>query len=141
MTAKTKKHLPNKLYKLIRVALADMRKCMESDKYEIQMGVWHAPVEDGICAVCAAGAVMAQTLKRKPTRELDPFDFSVDIQTKLLSLNALRMGFVGLAINEMGLPEPKKNYDCYISPFDPDEPKFFFRDMEALATRLEKANI
>lgn len=42
---------------LIRLALADLRKCEQSPKYKINMDDWHVP--NSRCSVCLAGSVMA----------------------------------------------------------------------------------
>ena len=53
--------LPDKPSELIRLALADLRKCEADPRYLIDMAQWHRPVTSELCHVCLAGAVMART--------------------------------------------------------------------------------
>lgn len=55
--------LPNKLSDLLELAVRDVQKCeAEPTRFRIDMGRWHTPLLSGTCAVCMAGAVLAQTI-------------------------------------------------------------------------------
>lgn len=85
--------LPSTLHELLRVALDDMRKCMNSGDYVLDMDVWHS-VEmdtDGRCHVCMAGAVMAQTLKTPLRDTVVPYTFPGINYGRLQALNSMRI--------------------------------------------------
>lgn len=69
--------LPNKLSALLRLAVADAQKCEADPRYKLDMSQWHEPWEedDGVCSVCMAGAVMAQTLGAPIDESYGPYDF------------------------------------------------------------------
>lgn len=75
---------------LIELALADLVKCERSPKYEIDMGQWYTPHEDGSCVVCLAGSVMAQNLGNGPD-DLEPGDFPEN-EAQLNALDSFRKG-------------------------------------------------
>jgi len=146
--------LPDTLSGLIRVALADFRKCLASNDYVVDMREWHAPVEgDALCRVCLAGAVMAQTLQVPVEDEVSPTRFSLSesqwgresqLENKLRAINSLRVGEVRTAARVLlrnGLLTQARaaqvtpasvNICCYTAG-----PNKFFRDLEELATTLE----
>lgn len=70
--------LPEKPSDLIRLALKDLILVERSKIYDVDMGEWHLSMEDeerGVtCAVCFAGAVMAQTFKTPMTASPSPKD-------------------------------------------------------------------
>ena len=75
--------LPNKLSELLRLAVWDAVACEQMpETYELNMGLWHSPSQ-GICRVCMAGAVMAQTLRMHPDDSVsgEPEDHDEDIAT------------------------------------------------------------
>ena len=51
---------PDKLWKVVEIALADLKKAESSTEYDVHMNWWHKP--NGSCTVCLAGSVMAFTL-------------------------------------------------------------------------------
>lgn len=79
--------LPKIPSKLLFIGLADLRKCEEDERYDINMTFWHNPKED-VCVVCLAGAVMAQTLG-VPIDEYAEPDVGVNAN-QLFALNFLR---------------------------------------------------
>ena len=90
--------LPNKPSALVRVARRDLIACMKQPKkFAINMGTWMNQYHpDGPCTVCQAGAVMARTLKIKPTygRETYPSEAvgAGRTHSQLSALNYLRGG-------------------------------------------------
>lgn len=88
--------LPEKPSELIRLALNDLSLAEKDGAYRIEMGLWHLSTSyhDGKCAVCFAGAVMANTLKIPSNVNVDPYDFPLSIRNKLLALDRFRTGAV-----------------------------------------------
>ena len=108
--------LPDMPSELITVALADLEKCEQDPRYEIDMGIWHQrgcyldPVQETMqsscsmrCGVCLAGSVMAQTIRVEPDAVLEPDDFGGRTQGKLRALDLFRMGSHAGALSQMGL--------------------------------------
>ncbi len=134
--------LPNKLSALIRVALADLRKCEEDPKYVIFMEDWHVPQDNGVCAVCLAGAVMAKSLNADVRYRLLPLDFiGPVISNKLRALNDARLGDVGAALCNLRISglyaEEQFKYDRPITCTE-DDFEEFHTQMCILAADLEK---
>ena len=136
--------LPDKPSELIRVALKDIRACEASDKYLIDMCSWHARARPGFnlkCAVCFAGAVMAQTLGADPERDYHPSDFDGDTNSKMYALDRLRVGDVEGAIRELGVRSVEEEGildERQITRYKEDPVKFK-EEMEQLANDLETA--
>ena len=92
--------LPDKISALLRVALADVEKCDADPVYVLDMNRWHDPIKTPagpVCAVCMAGAVMAQTLKISPDNHATPEEYGEQAESfldgELLdSLNDIRIG-------------------------------------------------
>ena len=131
-----------KLSELIRVALDDLRLCEADPTYHIIMSTWHSPYQHNTCAVCLAGAVMAQSLNIPPGVSADPHYFVADnrLINTLLALDALRTGDVSEALLLMGvhdhlniLPDDVRS----IAHYERDRTKFV-SDMLELAFDLEK---
>lgn len=86
-----------KLSDLIIIALEDLRKCELMPKvYTIDMGTWHEP--NSHCAVCFAGAVMAQTLGVSPKNRTGPGRYPT-LHHAFMALDSTRAGFIGLALD------------------------------------------
>ena len=80
--------LPEKLSELLTTAINDLEACEAADGYSIDMNVWHQ--WDGghqTCAVCLAGAVMAQTLEF-PQKSNADFG-NADLGTHMAALDVL----------------------------------------------------
>lgn len=99
------KKLPDKQSDLLRLAVKDARILAKNKKYILSMKTWHTPIEfgpqKGKCAVCMAGAVMANTLKMPPTKKSTAGEFTIgeeiigfDICDKLYTINHMREGTV-----------------------------------------------
>lgn len=67
--------LPTKDSDLLELALGDLIKCRADKGYVIDMAYFHFPRKDK-CYVCAAGAVMAQTLGSDKRDYCDPDYFT-----------------------------------------------------------------
>lgn len=128
--------LPDKPSELIRLALADLRKVEAMPKrFAVRMASWHEP--NGVCRVCLAGAVMAQTLQvddRYSVRR-DGWKFDIDTSEKLKSLDEFRSGWINDALGRTG------NVRCmeelrWMTDYH-DNRERFHADMEQLAKDLE----
>jgi hypothetical protein len=120
--------LPKIPSKLIRIARRDLIKVMKQPKkYRVMMGQWHDQAYDenvcvlkGVCGVCQAGAVMAQTLKMPRTRkgifggrrinEVTPTCAPGDNYMQLTSLDELRTGAVDLFCTQLGVAGDKRGF-------------------------------
>ena len=129
--------LPRTPSKLIRLALADLAKCEEDPRYKVHMGEWHEP-KGGVCSVCLAGSVIAQTIGTLPVVSCIPCFFD-DEEMTLIALDALRNGDVSDAFDDLGLGESPID-DREITPYEDDHERFR-TDMEELANDLEKAGL
>ena len=135
--------LPDKPSELIRLALADLRKCEADPRYVIDMAEWHRPVTSELCSVCLAGSVMARSLGRDIWIDLVPSTFESDTRNKLHALDYFRSGHVGLALATMKAPEEiisRIEFDRKITPYDSSVMRFY-KDMARLADDLEKAGL
>lgn len=146
---KKKNRLPNKLSALIRVAVKDLIAVEKKPKvYKIHMGLWHVPATSGMytgtrkCSVCLAGAVIAQTLKGSPKRDLVPRDYSDKTSAKLRALNHIRQGAYFYALNAMGISGTDKQrreilaFPAIYSLYANDK-KEFKRELLVIADRFE----
>jgi hypothetical protein len=139
------KDLPDKPSGLLRRALEDLERCRQDPRYEIDMGVWHLSFAPGVCTVCLAGAVMAQTLEIPPDNKVVPYDLVLQygrewevVVMKLRALNQFRIGYVGDGFQLMGLKLPEGiKPERIISEFDED-PQGFIHDLNLLADDLEE---
>ncbi len=97
--------LPTKPSELIRVALQDLEACEANSIYRINMGRWHGPEEGHPgCAICFAGAVMAQSLGADPEKVSRPSGFGTITQNALYALNFFREGCIKAGLTTLGLP-------------------------------------
>lgn len=96
-----KRRLPNKLSKLIEVALDDLDKCEQDPKYKVDMDAWHLP--NSHCSVCFAGTVMAKSLNTDRSYDVDGYDekFTDSQWDKFMALDQARCGFWVSAIWEI----------------------------------------
>lgn len=127
--------LPRTPSRLIRLALADLAKCEEDPRYVVNMTTWHDGSTDELCEVCLAGAVMAQTIGTLPDSSTSPCWFD-DEEMALIALDALRVGDVSLAFDDLDLGVPPID-DREITPYE-DDTEEFRTDMNRLADDLEK---
>lgn len=134
------KTLPTDLPTLIRLAIGDLEKCEKDERYEICMGVWHSA--NGVCKVCLAGAVMAQTLGAPhdqcaypDSRKFDEFKRQLD------ALDFLRCGEVHVAALELNQDTPRGITENRTVPRYADDPAAFKSAMLALADDIEAAQL
>lgn len=134
--------LPDKPSALIRVAMADLKKCERDPRYFVDMAQWHEFNESkNACAVCFAGAVMAKSLKvSEPLVEgnyADPYKFGTTVQHKMQALNQFRAGEIEDALERLRIVRPAELPRCINVARYEQEPVHFHRQMEAMAVLLE----
>lgn len=99
--------LPTTASRLIELALSDLESVEADSRYAVNMERWHEPMEDGICRVCLAGAVMARTLQIEPRERITMNDFwPVEDRTRLLALDSARTGAWPGLLRRMVKPVP-----------------------------------
>lgn len=154
--------LPTKMSALIKLALKDIRVMEKTKNVVVDMGTYFEPraelicrTDNGVvvekktvCVVCAAGAVMANTLGANINgrNELSPTNFAGN-ERQLNAIDALRSGAVGGAAVALGLitnyytPEYDKvaQLNTVIPDYEPLDPKPFHKAMEGFQKKLEKA--
>lgn len=87
----------NRLWKLLTIALKDLRRAERDPKVYVNMRLWLRQRTDRAqCAVCLAGAVMLYDLWGKPTpgEHVVPQHFEEAVRVKLTALDLLRQGIV-----------------------------------------------
>jgi len=165
-----KRLLQRKLSSLVELAIHDMKKVEKMRGYRINMIRWHEPfsTDDGtgveVCAVCAAGSVMARTLGVPKDQYAVPTPryFSIGTNARLDAINCLRCGDIANAMICMVRPRCKtdeeaedlankilKSAGCdsyfYVSNFSSknagDDIKKFYADMESLAAYLKSKGL
>lgn len=136
---KSNHKLPNKPSELLLLALADLEVIETDSNYLIDMITWHSPFRPIIgepykCAICLAGAVLAKSFKLKRHVIIDNNDLDTKIGLKLQSLDAFRMGYLGIAFHYLGLKRPESipvvlNDPTYLSTGIILDNRYSFSDM------------
>lgn len=76
----------------LRQAVADLEKCEEDKRFEINMGNWALTV-DGVCQVCLAGAILVQQCGIPDEGvSLSTNDLPDNIAAKMWGIDAFRVG-------------------------------------------------
>jgi len=139
-TTPTTSKLPDTPSALIRVALADLKKCEAMPGYRIDMTTFHTPTSNDVCLVCLAGAVMAQTLGVMKGGYSTPAHCPEELE-KLIALDCFRVGDVEMGLCELGIEAPQDLLELWRGELEftdyHDDPAQFHQDMEALAKELE----
>ena len=152
---KKAKRLPKKLWALIEIALADLRKVEGDDRYRVDMMFFHGTAYDDRCLVCLGGSVMSGSCAVARDVEVAPDDFGSQAW-KFIALDRLRVGDVysalslamnnkyqGFEVREGHVFSILKSLNISnrtITPYDMNR-RAFFREMRALARRLKKVNL
>ena len=132
--------LPDKPSELIRVALADLRKVEAMPgTYVVDMENWHLQ-KNGKCHVCLAGSVISQSMGANPAETIWDTDFDERLSDRLCALDWLRCGYVGNALDVLGLYDRFSPSKVRVTPYEADI-EAFHRDMAKLADDLEAAGL
>lgn len=110
--------LPNTLSGLLDLAVQDAQKCEAlPELYRLDMGRWHTP-EAGVCVICMAGAVIAQTLGVSHASDVRvwlnaPCSAALEPARKqLLAINDMRLGDFEDAVKNLGLRLTERQEDA-----------------------------
>ena len=144
--------LPSLPSELIRAALEDLRACERDDGYVVDMSNWHGPITDNrgrkVCAVCLAGAVMAQTLGLPHDLDIDDTDlagYGCDDQGALLALDYFRRGMMtaGLLFLHHDVDKLSEEWQqyAYEAEYDQADPEPFHRQMHRRADYLASCGL
>ncbi len=110
------KQLPEKFSDTIDLALDDLEKIEQDERYRVDMGLWHTVDHDEKCHVCLGGAVMARTLEVDIDNCVIPEELGNAVARKLNALDELRRAqgpssyrfalavFLGVDVFEVTLP-------------------------------------
>ena len=147
----TNQHLPTTPSELIRAALADLHACEHDDLYVVDMEEWHTPVYDYDgegCAVCLAGAVMAQTLGAPREQAISTHDlagYGSSVEDGLRALDCFRRGLLkyGLEWLHHDVNELSEEYEQFASEvvYDQADPDEFHDRMHRLADYLASCGL
>lgn len=128
----------DKLWKLWRIALRDLRAAERMPNVEINMADWYSR-EGRTCYVCAAGAVIACRLPVRGQYDIGPWSFDFDICKRLEAINNLRGGYISPAHSEF------YGDGRYFANFPMtrygDDRAAFWRDARKLLAHLRKLDI
>jgi len=142
--------VPKKLSKAITIAIKDVNRAKEDKKMFVDMDdAWHRQMNDGICHVCFAGAVMHYEFDLGYEQLSVPHQFNhgawpqqIAWSDYLYALDDVRKGHIDDALEAVGqdLPEGVDTFDCDVPEFKHD-PNGFNAAMGELVIELEKHNL
>jgi len=137
------KKLPNLPSKLIRVALADVKKVEGMNDFYIEMGCWHGKkINCNACAVCFAGSTMVGSKESEDgNASITPDKFDKKTKQKLLALNDFRLGCLYYGLLCMGIDIPKtlpRHFNVELYGMHRVQ---FKTDMNKIADMLEAAGL
>lgn len=135
---------------LLRLALEDLKKCERDPHYKVNMANFLRFEDDGQCAVCLAGAIMAQRLGgemvlRRLIHEgmcgdsLYPVWMGENAR-QLRAIDFFRTGLITLGLRAMGLSTAWIEEERGMTMYERD-PAAFRRNVRLLADDLEKAGL
>jgi len=142
--------LPDRVGDLIRLAVKDLTLCEANPDYTVDMGKWHYyDDERGVCEVCLAGSVIAQSLGFNKGTTSDPSIFVREINHKLNMLNFCRYFPPQLVDPDYAvLRKLFANYDkvhksdeAFESAEYEEDPGQFKEDMLALANLMDRYDV
>lgn len=134
---------------LLILALKDLKICESEPGTFVQMDGWYWEEERNqdsaqkACFVCLAGAVMKQTLKVSPSRDIStmPQSLSRKILHRMGALNLFRSGRISAGLRAFY----ENDLDQLYLPYDPTiqvtsyaaHPRSFYSDMEKVVSILQ----
>ena len=144
------KKLPDKLYKLLNIALNDAVLCSKDANYRMDMSVWHSR-RGKLCSVCLAGSVMAKTLKTNRRQNKEPDDFCRDTEKKLTVIDEIRDNNLVMAYHKL-VKKPKietlkklQNIEQSLYSYDLHDLRFYplanMKQWRGISEKLRKLNV
>lgn len=152
--------LPSLPSAALLAAVADLEAVERNKKYVIDMGNWHIPINNmshyvdekiaqakpnAKCAVCFAGAVMANAVPIG--KRVDWSEFAWPTNVRLDALDDFRSGRVAAALHRWGYDDdfvcsvlPSALHDVSVTPYE-TKPDKFKRDMRKLAGKLKEIGL
>ena len=94
--------LPGKPSALLELAMKDLAKVERSQRYIVDMVEWHSPILNNQCAVCLAGAVMANSLDIPPDHDITPDCFYQE-EHALCAIDEFRCGNISRGFKFLGI--------------------------------------
>jgi hypothetical protein len=113
--------LPSKPSELLILAMEDLEKIESMNHISIDMSKWFSEnIFNGRCSVCHAGAIMYNLVKEKNIEfphvnylerngrigYLEPSDFGIDTENKLVAINAIRCGNIDEFFSNLKVKNP-----------------------------------
>lgn len=133
----------DKLWKIWRIALTDLRLAEQDKNCKIDMETWfkRASPRAKRCVVCMAGSVLRRRGDIAGLSYYHPND-DEKLGPKLLAINNLRYGFIKYALEEINCGLPNEDTIDYFAMTDYDEDKKqFWKDSRQLLKHLKENNI
>lgn len=88
-------------------AIADFEVILVTPGYEINMDYWHLTRENGVCAVCMAGASMVRR-SQGLARQVNAEGYPEQDGRKLMSIDKMREGHFEYALYCLALPDKEE---------------------------------
>jgi hypothetical protein len=121
---------------LLTLALNDLEAVEQDSRYRVDMGHWHRPLpSEGYCAVCLAGAVLANSLGVAINEVMTPkYLEHVEAAKRLLALDDLRNGYIELGLDQMGISHCPLPETIEIPPYRNDSGEFITAILDLIET-------
>ena len=142
--------LPNKPSELMRLAVKDLMAIETDPAYTINMSYWHYPlrIESGEgtitrCAVCMAGAILANTFHMPSNTEQVPDMFSHKTRDALQAIDHFRVGAIQEGCIYMRLPKDSYDFLPWEIPIASYDSRVlsFYDDMDGLIELFESVGL
>lgn len=128
------------LWKILTIAITDMRKQERAPRSRIDMGEWFRT--NGECVACAAGSVLRWSCGINSNARYEQCSCDDGVLRLRYAIDELRLGNVNTAMRELGRQLTKESslLRCDIRSYSMDRDGFW-EDIRALQKRLRAANI
>ena len=140
-TIQDNKKTPDKLWKLIKLALKDLKELEKNPRIKINMGAWHKMVGKK-CLVCLGGAYLhCEVMGRKKFETKFIHDLDLETIKLMLCLDSLRVGNLVGAVcsfyNATYHASPPNRHMIY---FEEDQ-KGWWKDMKQILKELKEYDV
>lgn len=106
-TLRTVNPLSNDVLTMWLQAITDLEVTMQTPGFHVDMNDWVSKEPGGVCSVCMAGAVMIRRTSGIGTTA-NPCMCDPKLASQLRSINSMRAGEFGYAIEDLDLPYEEK---------------------------------